>query len=124
MTSAAPYGTSAPRSEWSEGCRFGCPYQRALLENIPDLGRDCWNLLLIVRRRDAKRSSSCTAVSPAIVRETTRPADVLPRTVLWPWRATDRATVDVRSRFWKLKESGGLDLTRSRYQSGEIDWSG
>ena len=98
---------------------------RELVENLPDLAM-LVEPLLVVRRVLREQFAILHRRLLAIVRDdevcrrlTTTPG-VGPVVAL-----TYRATVDVPARFRKSKAVGGVfGLTCSKYQSGEIDWSG
>jgi transposase len=98
---------------------------KALVENLPDLAV-LVEPLLIVRR--ALREQFCVLHRRllAIVRDD----DVCRRLMTTPGvgpvvALTYRATVDVPARFRKSKSVGAVfGLTCSKYQSGEVEWSG
>src|SRR6202023_1591692 len=96
-----------------------------LVENIPDLAIMA-EPLLIVRRVLREQIVILHRRLLAIVRED----EVCRRLMTVPGvgpvvALTYRATVDVPARFRKSKSVGAVfGLTCSRYQSGEIDWSG
>jgi len=96
-----------------------------LVENQPDQPFSS-NRCSSFGERSANRSSSCIAVLLAIVRDD----EVCRRLMTIPGvgpvvSLTYRATVDVPARFRKSKSVGAVfGLTCSRYQSGEVDWSG
>jgi transposase len=91
-----------------------------LVENFPDLA-ELVEPLLIVRRalREQRRLLAIVRDDEVCRRLMTTPG-VGPVVAL-----TYRATVDVPARFRKSKSVGAVfGLTCSKYQSGEIDWSG
>jgi transposase len=93
-----------------------------LVENFPDLA-GLVEPLLTSGGRYANRSLSCTAAcwpSCEMCRRLMTTPGVGPVVAL-----TYRATVDMPARFRKSKAVGAVfGLTCSKYQSGEIDWSG
>src|ERR1700747_3104645 len=104
--------------------RFGAPTQY-LVETIPDLAV-LVEPLLVVRRTLREQVIILHRRLLAIVRDD----EVCQRLMTTPGvgpvvALTYRATVDVPARFRKSKSVGAVfGLTSSRYQSGEIDWSG
>src|SRR5512141_1957788 len=98
---------------------------KELGENLPDLAV-LIEPLLIVRRALREQIVILHRRLLAIVRED----EVCQRLMTTPGvgpvvALTYRATVDVPARFRKSKSVGAVfGLTSSRYQSGEIDWSG
>ena len=96
-----------------------------LVENIPDLAV-LVEPLLIVRRVLREQIVILHRRLLAIVREDEVCRRLMTTPGVGPVVAlTYRATVDVPARFRKSKSVGAVfGLTCSRYQSGEIDWSG
>ena len=96
-----------------------------LVENQPDLA-DLVEPLLIVRRVLREQIVSLHRRLLAIVRDDEVCRRLMTTPGVGPVVAlTYRATVDVPARFRKSKSVGAVfGLTCSRYQSGEIDWSG
>src|SRR5271169_3536027 len=98
---------------------------RELVENLPDLA-ELVEPLLIVRRALREQIVILHRRLLAIVRDD----EVCHRLMTVPGvgpvvALTYRATVDVPARFRKSKAVGAVfGLTCSKYQSGEIDWSG
>src|ERR1700716_4329869 len=98
---------------------------KELIENVPDLAV-LVEPLLIVRRVLREQISILHRRLLAIVRDD----DVCRRLMTIPGvgpvvALTYRATVDVPARFRNSKAVGAVfGLTCSKYQSGEIDWSG
>src|SRR5215475_874131 len=96
-----------------------------LVETIPDLAV-LVEPLLVVRRTLREQIVILHRYLLAIVRDD----EVCQRLMTIPGDGpvvalTYRATVDVQARFRKSKSVGAVfGLTSSRYQSGEIDWSG
>src|ERR1700722_5505811 len=77
-----------------------------LVENIPDLAIMAARLLIVREDEVCRLLMTVPGVGPVVA-------------------LTYRATVDVPARFRKSKSVGAVfGLTCSRYQSGEIDWSG
>src|ERR1700755_2854374 len=96
-----------------------------LVENIPDLGL-LVEPLLIVRRALREQIVILHRRLLAIVREDEVCRRLMTTPGVGPVVAlTYRATVDLPARFRKSKSVGAVfGLTCSRYQSGEVDWSG
>src|ERR1700739_2268924 len=96
-----------------------------LVENIPDLAV-LVEPLLVVRRALREQIVVLHRRLLAIVREGEGCRRLMTTPGVGPVVAlTYRATVDVPARFRKSKSVGAVfGLTCSRYQSGEIDWSG
>ena len=98
---------------------------RELVEDLPDLAA-LIEPLLIVRRTLRERVVILHRRLLAIVRDD----EICRRLMTTPGigpvvSLTYRATVDVPARFRKSKSVGAVfGLTSSRYQSGEVDWSG
>ena len=98
---------------------------KELVENLPDLA-ELVEPLLIVRRALREQLVILHRRLLAIVRDD----EVCRRLMTVPGvgpvvALTYRATVDVPARFRKSKAVGAVfGLTCSKYQSGEIDWSG
>ena len=98
---------------------------KELIQNLPDLAV-LVEPLLVVRRVLRQQLGILHRRLLAVVRED----DVCRRLMTVPGvgpvvALTYRATVDVPARFRKSKSVGAVfGLTCSRYQSGEVDWSG
>jgi transposase len=98
---------------------------RELVENVPDLA-ELVEPILVVRRALREQFVILHRRLLAIVRDD----EVCRRLITTPGvgpvvALTYRATVDVPARFRKSKSVGAVfGLTCSKYQSGEIDWSG
>jgi transposase len=98
---------------------------KELVESLPDLA-ELVEPLLVVRRTLREQIVILHRRLLAIVRDD----EVCQRLMTTPGvgpvvALTYRATVDVPARFRKSKAVGaGFGLTCTRYQSGEIDWSG
>src|ERR1019366_9700217 len=98
---------------------------RELVANFPDIAAMV-EPLLVVRRALREQFSILHRRLLAIVRDD----EVRRRLMTIPGvgpvvSLTYRATVDVPARFRKSKSVGAVfGLTSSRYQSGEVDWSG
>jgi transposase len=98
---------------------------KELVENLPDLAV-LVEPLLIVRRALREQIVVLHRRLLAIVRDDEVCRRLMTTPGVGPVVAlTYRATVDVPARFRKSKAVGAVfGLTCSRYQSGEIDWSG
>src|SRR5436189_148609 len=98
---------------------------KELVENLPDLAV-LVEPLLMVRRVLREQFSMLHRRLLAIVRDDEVCRRLMTTPGVGPVVAlTYRATVDVPARFRKSKSVGAVfGLTCSRYQSGEIDWSG
>jgi transposase len=98
---------------------------RELVETIPDLAV-LVESLLVVRRALREQLVILHRRLLAIVRDDEVCRRLMTTPGVGPVVAlTYRATVDVPARFRKSKSVGAVfGLTCSRYQSGEIDWSG
>jgi len=96
-----------------------------LVENLPDLA-ELVEPLLIVRRALREQIVILHRRLLAIVRDDEVCRRLMTTPGVGPVVAlTYRATVDVPARFRKSKAVGAVfGLTCSKYQSGEIDWSG
>ena len=96
-----------------------------LVENFPDLA-ELVEPLLIVRRALREQIIILHRRLLAIVRDDEVCRRLMTTPGVGPVVAlTYRATVDVPARFRKSKSVGAVfGLTCSRYQSGEVDWSG
>ena len=98
---------------------------KELVENLPDLA-ELVEPMLVVRRTLREQIVILHRRLLAIVRDD----EVCQRLMTTPGvgpvvALTYRATVDVPARFRKSKSVGAVfGLTCSKYQSGEIDWSG
>ena len=98
---------------------------KELVENLPDLA-ELVEPLLVVRRALRQQIVILHRRLLAIVRD----VEVCRRLMTVPGvgpvvALTYRATVDIAARFRKSKAVGAVfGLTCSKYQSGEVDWSG
>src|SRR5437588_2607139 len=98
---------------------------KELVENVPDLA-ELVEPLLIVRRALREQILILHRRLLTIVRDDEVCRRLMTTPGVGPVVAlTYRATVDVPARFRKSKSVGAVfGLTCSRYQSGEVDWSG
>ena len=98
---------------------------KELVENLPDLA-ELVEPMLVVRRTLREQIVILHRRLLAIVRDDEACRRLMTTPGVGPVVAlTYRATVDVPARFRKSKSVGAVfGLTCSKYQSGEIDWSG
>ena len=98
---------------------------KELVENLPDLA-ELVEPMLVVRRTLREQIVILHRRLLAIVRDDEVCRRLMTTPGVGPVVAlTYRATVDVPARFRKSKSVGAVfGLTCSKYQSGEIDWSG